>query len=61
MTDVHSNETLKGCVIKVRIFCNKLILCTPNVKKPRTNQLTFFAEEKYLDSIEITYEMLQAK
>ena len=46
---------------KSKNFWNKLILCTPYLKKPRTNQLTYFAEEKYLNSIEITYEMLQAE
>ena len=42
-------------------FCNKLLLCSPYLKKPRTNSIKYFAEEKYLNSIEITYEMLQAK
>ena len=45
---------------KSKNFCNKLILCTSYLKNPRTNSINI-VEEKYLNSIEITYEMLQAK
>ena len=61
MTDVHANESLKGCVIKVRIFVTSCFYAHLMYRSLELIQLTYFAEEKYLSSIEITYEMLQAK